>query len=98
MPIFSRMFARARSQRHHCEKTRNRPCRTRLYLEPLESREMLHANVVLDSEHLAVFGSRDPVTQVISGGLVPDAAVTDRSLASGNWNDPTIWSNGVPHD
>lgn len=67
-------------------------------IEPLEERLVLHANVVMDAEHLAVFGARDPVTQVVTGGLVPDSAVTDRAIASGNWSDPTIWSNGIPKD
>lgn len=66
--------------------------------ETLEPRLMMHANVVMDAEHLAVFGGRDPVTQVVTGGLVPDAAVTDRSIASGKWSDPSIWSNGIPKD
>lgn len=77
-------------RRHHA--------RPPLRVEMLESRMLLHANAVMDAEHLAVFGSRDPVTQVVTGGLVPDSAVTDRSIASGNWSDPSIWSNGVPKD
>src|SRR5262249_42113606 len=72
--------------------------RFRPLLERLEAREMLHANPVMDAEHLAVFGSRDPATQIISGGLVPDVAVTHQSVARGNSRDPTIGSAGVPKD
>jgi hypothetical protein len=57
---------------------------------------MMHANPVEDAEHLAVFGARDATTGVITGGLVPNAAVTDTALQSGSWKDGTIWSNGVP--
>src|SRR6185436_6932690 len=94
--ITSGVATRARALLNRFNSPRKRCYRARLCVEYLEARDMLHANVVLDAEHLAVFGSRDPVTQVITGGLVPDAAVTDRSLASGNWSDPTIWSSGVP--
>src|SRR5262245_10338735 len=96
MHCFSRLAARARACMNR--PTPRKPRRVRPRLEPLEERALLHANVVLDAEHLAVFGDRNPVTQVITGGLVPDAAVTDQSIASGNWSDPTIWSNGVPTD
>ena len=62
-------------------------------LELLEPRLVLHANVVLDAEHLAVFGARDATTGVISGGLVSDAALTYRSIASGNWSSASIWGH-----
>src|SRR5436309_3051296 len=94
MSFFSRLAARA--PRNRIARLANQRIKTRLLVETLESRDMMHANVVMDAEHLAVFGARDPVTQVVSGGLVPDVAVTDRSIASGNWSDPSIWSNGVP--
>jgi hypothetical protein len=81
--------------RRSVAKRRSRPS-ARPMLELLETRNLMHANVVMDAEHIAVFGIRDPVTQVVTGGLVPDAAVNTRSIASGNWSDPAIWSNGVP--
>jgi hypothetical protein len=49
---------------------------------------------VLDAEHLAVFGSRDPATGVITGGLVPDSSLTYISIPSTapeNWSDPSTW-------
>src|SRR5262249_55110842 len=52
-----------------------------------------------DAEHLAVFGARDAATGVVTGGLVPDAAVTYRSAKSGAWSDPTTWLHvGSPGD
>ncbi len=54
---------------------------------------MLHANVVLDSEHLAVFGARDATTGVVTGGLVGDAALSYKSIASGNWSNASIWGH-----
>jgi len=96
MQFVSRLMVRARALLNRSRTPQKRGPRARPCLELLETREMLHANAVLDAEHLAVFGTRDPVTQVITGGLVPDVAVTDQSVASGNWSDPTIWSNGVP--
>src|SRR5262249_5957449 len=42
--------------------------------------------------HLAVFGQRD-TAGVITGGLVPDAAVTYKSVRTGNWSDPTTWEH-----
>ena len=62
-------------------------------LEKLESRLVLHATVVMDAEHLAVFGARDATTGVVSGGLVSDAALTYRSVASGNWSNASIWGH-----
>jgi hypothetical protein len=67
-------------------------------VEQLEVRVVLHANAAMDAEHLAVFGSRDATTHQISGGLVPDAAVTDTLIHSGNWSTPGNWSSGVPKD
>lgn len=96
MQFLSRMLARVRAPRQRLSVPRR--ASRGLFLEQFESRELLHANVVLDAEHLAVFGARDPVTQVVTGGLVPDAAVTNRSITSGNWSDPNTWSNGVPTD
>jgi hypothetical protein len=70
-------------------------------VEPLEVRVVLsasHTNAAMTAEHLAVFGARNAATQVITGGLVPDAAVNNRSIASGEWDDPATWSDGVPDD
>ena len=64
-------------------------------LEMLEPRLVLHANVVLDAEHLAVFGARDATTGVVSGGLVSDAALTYKSIASGNWSNASIWGHNT---
>jgi hypothetical protein len=85
----------------------SRPC-----IEQLEARLLLHANPVLDAEHLAVFGARDAVTGEVTGGLDPDSAITYKSVvkldASGNivnqsWFDPTAWqqvggtnASGIP--
>ncbi len=49
---------------------------------------------MLDAEHLAVFGSRDPNTGVITGGLVPDSSVTYISkpgTGPEKWSDPSTW-------
>ncbi|MCX7423722.1 MAG: hypothetical protein NT013_29880 [Planctomycetia bacterium] len=62
-------------------------------LEALEPRLVLHANVVLDAEHLAVFGARDATTGVVSDGLVSDAALTYKSIGSGNWSNASIWGH-----
>jgi hypothetical protein len=67
-------------------------------LESLERRLLMHANPVEDAEHLAVFGARDAVTGIVTGGLVPDAAVTDTNIGNGKWSDATNWTNGVPKD
>jgi hypothetical protein len=70
-----------------------------LQVEPLEARLLLHGNPVLDAEHLAVFGKRDPVTGVLTGGLLPDSDVTYKSVQSGNWSDPGVWLHvGSPGD
>lgn len=73
-------------------KTRRRSFRG--LVEVLESRVLLHANSVLDAEHLAIFGARDPNTGVITGGLVPDSSVSYISVASPSpekWSDLTTW-------
>lgn len=70
-----------------------------LRFEQLEARELMHANAVLSAEHLAVFGSVDPNTQAVVGGLAPDSAVSYRSMASGEWDDPATWLHvGSPGD
>ena len=65
--------------------------------EVLDARIVLDATAVANAEHTAVFGTSD-ANGVVTGGLVPDSAVTVKSVANGNWSDPTIWSTGkVPH-
>lgn len=67
-------------------------------VERLEPRVVLHANSVLTAEHLTVFGQRDSAG-VVTGGLVPNAAVTNYNLGvSGFWDDANNWSDGVPDD
>lgn len=98
MLFFSRLSLRAKKLGRSLPRLR-KPGGRRQYrptLERLELRQVMHANVVLDAEHLSVFGSRDPVTHVVSGGLAPDSSITDRAIASGNWSDPSIWSDGLP--
>ena len=63
-------------------------------LEWLESRVLMHANPVLDAEHLAVFGQRDPSTGVVTRGLVPDSSLTYISVPSAtpeNWSEGSTW-------
>ncbi len=70
-------------------------------VEPLEARLVMsagHANAPMTAEHLAVFGTHDDVTHDVTGGLVPTAEVNNYSIASGDWDDPTTWSDGVPDD
>ncbi len=50
-------------------------------IEGLEARLLMHANAAEDAEHAAVFA------------LVPDSAATYKSVASGNWSDPTVWNH-----
>jgi hypothetical protein len=64
------------------------------HLERLESRVLMHADPVQDAEHLAVFGQRDETSHIVSGGLVPDAALTYISVPSATpeeWSDPATW-------
>src|SRR5262249_6127087 len=61
--------------------------------ETLEARRVLHANVVEDAEHLAVFGQRDAVTGIVAEGLVPDASMTYKSIGSGNWSAAATWAH-----
>jgi len=96
MHLFSRMLNRRRASAKSHKPSQNLRPRARLCLETLEARDMMHANVVMSAEHLAMFGARDPVTQEIHGGLAPDSSITVKSIASGIWSDPAIWSNGVP--
>jgi hypothetical protein len=76
-------------------RNRNRRGKTRARLvEWLEPRLSLHSSPVLDAEHLAVFGSRDATTGVVTGGLVPDSSVTYISvpgIAPEKWSDPNTW-------
>jgi G8 domain-containing protein len=63
-------------------------------IELLEARLSLHSSPVLDAEHLAVFGSLDATTGVITGGLVPDSSLTyisAPSTAPEKWSDPNTW-------
>ncbi|MBV9123780.1 MAG: G8 domain-containing protein, partial [Planctomycetes bacterium] len=58
---------------------------------------MPDATAVANAEHIAAFGVQN-AQGVLTGGLAPDAAVTVKSIASGNWSNPAIWSTGaVPH-
>src|SRR5436309_2936200 len=68
-------------------RRRKRPFTFRPTIEQLEIRLTPHANVVLDAEHLAVFGMIDANTGVVTGGLAPDAAATYRSITSGVWSN-----------
>src|SRR5262245_2536433 len=73
---------------------RNRCKSSPRLIELLEARLLLHANPVLDAEHLAVFGARDSATGVVTGGLVPDSALTYVSVPSSTpekWSDPITW-------
>lgn len=100
MSVLSRAFGRLPARRAQ-EQSRRVRRHALMRLETLEGRLLLHGGaggVVEDAEHLAVFGSRDATTGVVTGGLVPDSSVTDKSIASGHWSDATNWSHGVPHD
>ncbi len=62
--------------------------------EQLEPRVLLHANPVLDAEHLAIFGARDPNSGIVTGGLVPDSTATYISVPRSTpekWSDPSTW-------
>lgn len=94
MHIRDRFPARRRNQQ---SRVRLRNNRWRPRLESLEDRLLLDATAVANAEHIAAFGVED-VNGVVTGGLVPDSAVTVKSIANGNWSDPSIWSTGkVPH-
>ena len=89
MLMFSSLSSYARTLKTGSRKARRRNW-SRPNVEQLEARVLLHANPVMDAEHLAVFGARDAATLVVTGGLVPDAAVTTHTIASGNWSNPAI--------
>jgi hypothetical protein len=95
------LFARFRSRkpvRKTRSESKHKPFGYVPRLELLEARLMLDATAVANAEHIAVFGVED-ANGVITGGLAPDSAVTVRSIASGNWSNPAIWSTGmVPHN
>jgi G8 domain len=66
----------------------------RSVIEILEPRVLLHSSPVLDAEHLAVFGARNPDTGAIFGGLAPDSSATYISVVGTgpeNWSDPSTW-------
>src|SRR5437879_4361347 len=92
MSILSRLFARSRV-RASKPRLQRKNARFLPRLELLEARQMLDATAVANAEHLAVFGVVD-ANGVVTGGLVPDAAVTVKSIASGNWSSPAVWSTG----
>ncbi len=100
MLMFSRMSAHARNL-----LSRSRKARRKNWSEPkveqLEVRQVLsagHTNAAMSAEHLAVFGTRDPVTNIVTGGLAPNATVNNYSIANGDWDNPATWSDGVPDD
>ena len=100
MLMFSSLSSYARTLKTGSRKARRRNW-VQTKVEPLEVRVVLsagHTNVAMTAEHLAVFGTHDAVTHVVTGGLVPDAAVTTHTIASGNWSNPAIWSDGVPDE
>ena len=89
---FARSIPHADGRAHGTRRTRRL---SRAYLvELLESRVLMHANPVLDAEHLAVFGSQDSVSGIVSGGLLPDASISYVSVPSATpevWSDPHTW-------
>ncbi len=100
MLMFSRMSTHARNLLSQPRKARRRNW-YEPKVEQLEVRQVLsagHTNAAMTAEHLAVFGSRDPVTNIVTGGLAPDVAVNNYSIATGEWDNPAIWSDGVPDD
>ncbi|MFM9966445.1 MAG: G8 domain-containing protein [Planctomycetaceae bacterium] len=100
MLTFSRMSMHARNLLGRPNKARRKNW-TLPRVEPLEVRLVMsagHTNSAMTAEHLSVFGTHDDVTHVITGGLVPDAAVNNYSVVSGEWDDPATWSDGVPDD
>src|SRR5436305_193145 len=81
----SALISRSRSSRlgrRNRQSSKQRRAPRLRHFERLENREFLHGSPVLDAEHLAVFGSRDATSGIITGGLVPDSAVTYISVAS----------------
>jgi hypothetical protein len=93
MRLFTRLSARARAQSRKSSSTR-RPRRVRPAFELLEGRLMLDATAVANAEHIAAFGQPDG-NGGITGGLLPDSSVTVKSVASGNWSNPAVWSTGA---
>jgi G8 domain len=95
MSFFSRPTVAARTRKPKSgQRHPRKPSRPNL--EMLEHRLMLDATAVANAEHIAVFGISDS-NGVVTGGLVPDSSVTVKSIASGNWSNPAIWStNAVP--
>ncbi|HYV38421.1 MAG TPA: G8 domain-containing protein, partial [Gemmataceae bacterium] len=89
MGILSR-FLRRGAQSNSPKARRRQRYPFRPLVEPLEIRLTPHANVVLDAEHLAVFGKPE-ADGSITGGLVPDVALTYKSMASGPWSASTTW-------
>src|SRR5437879_5030215 len=69
--------------REACHRGRLNAFDAAVRIEPLEHRLLLHSNPVLDAEHAAVFA------------LVPDSALTYKSVNSGNWSDANNWSHLV---
>lgn len=61
------------------KKTAPRLGKSRLLLETLEERTVMHANPVMDAEHAAVMS------------LVSLTAVTNTAVANGDWDDPNTW-------
>src|SRR5207237_139887 len=96
MGFFARFLARAHVRSCHSRLSREQlRCVPRIEL--LESRLVPDATAVANAEHIAAFGVAD-ANGVVTGGLVPDSALTVKSIASGSWSNPAIWSTGaVPH-
>lgn len=89
----SRFRSRNRILSDRCRRKNQQFCFD-AQVELLECKIMLDATAVANAEHIAVFGTAD-TNGVVTGGLVPDSAVTVKSIHSGNWSDPTIWNTGV---
>lgn len=86
--------SRIRARKSRFQKSTAEICH---WIEILDPRVVLDATAVANAEHIAAFGVTD-ANGVVTGGLAPDTSITVRSIASGNWSDPTIWSTGkVPH-
>jgi hypothetical protein len=78
----------------NCRRRNRRDISRVRLIEYLEARLSLHSSPVLDAEHLAVFGAQDPITGVVTGGLVPDSSLTYISAPSTTpekWSDPNTW-------